>query len=142
MYLTGIAGGPPADYAAVALGKLARAPERISLSDAAAVPLAGLTALPALRGCVCIERSSHVIELGASGGVGSFAMQIAKALGASVSGVASTSKADFVQILGADDVIDYQKEHVADHGKTWDVIVDAYGGYDSSEFNGLLAPRS
>jgi NADPH:quinone reductase-like Zn-dependent oxidoreductase len=107
--------------------KLVRKPSGISFEQAAAVPVSGVTALQALRDKANVQPGDTVLVIGAAGGVGTFAVQIAKAFGATVTGVASTSKLDLVRSIGADDVIDYTREDFTDGSRTWDVIVDTAG---------------
>src|SRR4051794_24655575 len=110
----GIGGGTFAEYAAAPAGKLAAKPVNVSFEQAAAVPVSGLTALQAVRDHGHVGAGQQVLIIGASGGVGSFAVQIAKAFGAAVTGVASTAKLDMVRALGADSVLDHTREDFAD----------------------------
>ena len=103
----GIATGSFAEYAVADADKLASSRATSSFEQAAVSTISGITALQALTTVGRVEPGQHVLVIGASGGVGSFAVQIAKALGATVTGVASTSKLDFVSSLGADAVVDY-----------------------------------
>ena len=105
-----------AEYAAARPGKLARKPANLSFEQAAAVPISGVTALQAVRDHGRVQAGQKVLIIGASGGVGTFAVQIAKAFGAEVTGVCSTAKVDMVRALGADHVIDYTREDFADGG--------------------------
>ena len=107
--------------------KLVRKPERLSFEQAAAVPVSGTTAIQALRDKSHVQPGQSVLVIGAGGGVGTFTVQIAKAMGATVTGVASTSKLDLVRSIAADDVIDYTREDFTDGSRTWDVIVDTAG---------------
>jgi NADPH:quinone reductase-like Zn-dependent oxidoreductase len=102
-------------------------PSNLTFEQAAAVPLAGMTALQALRDHGRIEDGQHVLIIGASGGVGTFAVQIAKSLGAEVTGVCSARNVESVRSLGADYVIDYTQDDFADGGKRYDVILQAAG---------------
>jgi NADPH:quinone reductase-like Zn-dependent oxidoreductase len=106
----GICDGSFAEYVGVRTDKLAPKPSNVSFDEAAAVPISGLTALQAVRDQGRVEAGQAVLIVGASGGVGSFAVQIAKAFGGVVTGVCSTAKADLVRALGADHVIDYNRE--------------------------------
>ena len=108
--------GSFAEYAAAPQDRLAAKPANISFEQAAAVPISGVTALQAVRDCGRLRRGEQVMVIGAAGGVGSFAVQIAKAFGATVTGVCSTSKADLVRSLGADDVIDYTHDEIDCNG--------------------------
>lgn len=116
-------------------GAVVPVPENLSLEQAAAVPVAGLTALQALRDTGKLQPGQKVLINGASGGVGTFAVQIAKAMGAEVHGVCSTRNVDRVYALGADRVIDYKKESYIDSGEKYDLIIDNVGNHS------LLANR-
>jgi NADPH:quinone reductase-like Zn-dependent oxidoreductase len=107
--------------------KLACKPANQSYEQAAALPVSGLTALQAVRDHAQVQSGDSVLVLGASGGVGSFAVQIAKALGAEVTGVCSTTKLARVTALGANQVIDYTTEDVTAGGQRFDVILDTGG---------------
>jgi NADPH:quinone reductase-like Zn-dependent oxidoreductase len=122
----GVAPGSFAQYAVGRADKLVRKPANLSFEEAAVVPISGLTALDALT-VGRVSPGQHVLVIGASGGVGSYAVQIAKALGAEVTGVASTSKLDLVRALGADHVIDYKREDFAAGPNRYDVIIDIAG---------------
>jgi hypothetical protein len=113
----GIAEGSFAEYARARAGKLAPKPSILTFAQAAAVPVSGLTALQAVRDRGHVQAGQQVLVIGASGGVGTFAVQIAKAYGADVTGVCSTAKADVVKSIGADRVIDYTREDIADGGQ-------------------------
>jgi NADPH:quinone reductase-like Zn-dependent oxidoreductase len=112
-----------AEYAAVSAEGLVPKPGNLSFEQAAAVPLAGLTAAQALRGRV--EPGQRVLVNGASGGVGTFAVQIAKALGAEVTALCSAKNVELVRSLGADDVVDYTREDFTRREATYDLVVDA-----------------
>ena len=114
--------GSFAEYAVAPVSRLARKPQGISFTDAAAVPISGGTALQGLRG---VQPGQRVLVTGAGGGVGSYGVQIAKALGAHVTGVCSTRKVELVRSLGADEVFDYT---IADFTGTYDLILDCGGG--------------
>jgi len=114
-----------AEYASVPAAQVALKPASMSFEQAAAIPLAGLTALQGLRDHGRLEPGQRVLINGASGGVGSFAVQIAKAWGAQVTGVCSTRNLDLVRSLGADAVIDYTQEDFAQTGVRYDLIFDA-----------------
>ena len=137
----GICNGSFAEYASAGVDKLARRPANLSFEQAAAVPISGLTALQAVRDHAKVEPGEKVLVVGASGGVGSFAVQIAKAFGAEVTGVASTAKTDTVRALGADDVIDYSREDFASGGRQYDVILDTGGNRRLSDLRRALTPR-
>jgi len=129
--------GAFAEYVAVeAGGPLVAKPRNVSFEDAAGLPIAALTALQALRDKGQLQRGQRVLINGASGGVGTYAVQIAKAMGAQVTGVCSTRNVELVSSLGADDVIDYTKDDYTERGQRWDVIVDNVGNHS------LLANRS
>ena len=133
----GIARGSFAEYAAARADKLALKPARLSFEQAAAVPVSGLTALQALRSGQA-RAGQRVLVIGASGGVGTFAVQIAHALGAEVTGVASTAKADLVRSIGADHVIDYTRDDFAAGPQRYDVILDIGGNAPLSRLHRAL----
>jgi NADPH:quinone reductase-like Zn-dependent oxidoreductase len=114
-----------AEYACAPEKALALKPSNLSFEEAATIPVSGLAALQALQDVGQLQTGQKVLVLGASGGVGSFAVQIAKALGAEVTGVASTHKAEMVAKLGADHVIDYTQTDVTLAGNQYDLILDA-----------------
>ncbi|HEX6131816.1 MAG TPA: NAD(P)-dependent alcohol dehydrogenase, partial [Actinomycetota bacterium] len=123
----GIVEGSFAELAVARPDKLVRKPANVSLEQAAAVPISGLTALQALRDEGRVRPGQRVLIVGAGGGVGTFAVQIARAFGAHVTGVAGSDKLDLVRSIGADVVIDYTREDFADGARAWDVIVDTAG---------------
>jgi NADPH:quinone reductase-like Zn-dependent oxidoreductase len=137
----GIAEGSFAELARAPREKLARKPARLSFDEAAAVPISGLTALQAIRDVGRLQPGQNVLVLGAAGGVGTLAVQIAKALGARVTGVCSASKTDLVRSLGADDVIDYTREEFTDGTRRWDLIVDTAGRRSLSRLRRALTPK-
>lgn len=108
-------------------GTLALQPANLSFEQAAAVPVAGLTALQALRDKGRVQRGQNVLINGASGGVGTFAVQIAKSFGAEVTGVCSTANVEMVRSIGADRVIDYTREDFARGGRNYDLMIDIAG---------------
>ncbi|SFR92995.1 NADPH:quinone reductase [Microbacterium sp. cf046] len=116
--------GTLADYACVPAENLVPVPANVSVVDAAAVPTSALAALQALRKIANVQPGQTVLVTGASGGVGSFAVQIAKAFGAEVTGVCSTGNVELVHSLGADHVIDYTRTDFARAAKRYDVILD------------------
>jgi NADPH:quinone reductase-like Zn-dependent oxidoreductase len=130
-----------AQYAAVRAGKLAPKPANLSFDQAATVPVSGGTALQAVRDRGRIRTGEKVLVIGASGGVGSFAVQIAKAFGADVTGVCSPTKLDLVRALGADAVLDYTREDFAADGPRYDVILDIGGNARLSRLRRALTPR-
>ncbi|MEU7888188.1 NAD(P)-dependent alcohol dehydrogenase [Microbispora bryophytorum] len=134
-------GGSLAEYAKAPQDRLAPKPADLTFEQAAAVPVSGMTALQAVRDVAGVRPGQRVLVIGASGGVGSFAVQIAKALGASVTGVCAAAKAEFVRSLGADDVIDYAHEEIDRDGARYDVVVDTAGNRPLSLLRRALTPR-
>jgi NADPH:quinone reductase-like Zn-dependent oxidoreductase len=112
----GICDGAFAEYATARTDKIAPKPANLTFEQAATVPTSGSTALQALRDAGKVQPGQTVLIIGAAGGVGSFAVQIAKAFGAHVTGVCSTTKVDLVRSIGADDVIDYTRDDFAEAG--------------------------
>ena len=137
----GIGSGSFAEYAAAREDKLARTPTNLTLEQAAVVPISGLTALHALRDTGHVEAGQNVLIVGASGGVGSYAVQIAKSFGANVTGVCSTAKIDLVRSLGADQVIDYTQADFADGTEHYDVIIDIGGSSPTSRLRRALTHK-
>ena len=137
----GIAEGSFAEYARARADKLAPKPHGLSFEQAAAVSVSALTALQGLRDHGRVAPGQQVLIIGASGGVGSFAVQIAKALGAEVTGVCSTAKVEMVRSLGADHVIDYTRDDIAASGQRYDVILDTGGNRSLSALRRALTPR-
>jgi len=135
------AGRAYAEYAAVDCQQLAKAPASIELAVAAAVPLAAQTALQALRDDANLKAGQTVLINGASGGVGVFAVQIAKILGAQVTAVCSHRNVELVTELGADRVIDYTKTELVDLDEQFDVIFDVFGNYRFEQLKELLSAR-
>ena len=123
--LPNTAGGGYAEYAVAAEGSIAAVPPGLTLGEAAGVPLAALTALQALRDRANLASGSRVLVNGASGGVGTFAVQVSRAMGARVTGVASGRNADLVRGLGADEVLDYNREDVTAVEARYDAVFDA-----------------
>ena len=123
----GVCSGAFAEYALASPGKLTLKPANLSFEAAAAVPVAAFTALQGLRDTGQIQAGQKVLVNGASGGVGTFAVQIAKAFGAEVTGVCSTPKLDMVRSIGADHVVDYTREDFTRNGQHYDLIYDAVG---------------
>ena len=119
--------GAFAEYVAVPANRVVRKPAGVSFAQAAVVPVSACTALRALRDNGRLTAGQRVLVLGASGGVGSYAVQIAKALGAEVTGVCSTAKLEYVRSLGADHVLDYTSADPVDGTATYDLIVDTGG---------------
>jgi len=116
-------------------------PANLSFEQAAALPVSGVTALRAIREEGHVQPGQSVLVIGAAGGVGSLAVQIAKAEGAKVTAVSSTSKEDLVRSLGADDVIDYTREDFTDGSRRWDVIIDTAGRRPLSRLRRALTPK-
>jgi NADPH:quinone reductase-like Zn-dependent oxidoreductase len=137
----GIAEGAFAGYACAQPGKLAHRPEGLTAVQAAAVSVSALTALQAVRDHGHVQAGQKVLVIGASGGVGTFAVQIAKAYGADVTGVCSTTKTDLVQSIGADYVIDYTRAEIADGAHRYDVIIDTGGNRPLRQLRGALTSR-
>src|SRR6201989_2653488 len=133
----GIGQGSFAEYACARPDKLARKPAGLTFAQAAAVAVSGLTALQGLRDAGRLRPGQHVLIIGASGGVGTFAVQIAKALGARVTGVCSTAKAGLVSSIGADHVLDYTRDDLAVGPQRYDLILDIGGNAPLS-----LLPRA
>jgi NADPH:quinone reductase-like Zn-dependent oxidoreductase len=130
-----------AEYACAAEDKFAIKPANLSFEQAAAVPSAAIAALQGLRDEGNLQAGQKVLINGASGGVGTFAVQIAKAFGAEVTGVCSTRNADLVRSIGADHVIDYTKESFAKSGQRYDLIVDNVGNHSFSDCRRALTPQ-
>ena len=136
----GSSNGSYAEYAAASEDKLALKPANLTFEQAAAVPMAGLVALQALRDHGKVGPGQKVLINGASGGIGTFAVQIAKALGAEVTGVASTRNIDLVRSIGADHVIDYTREDFTQNGQQYDFILDNVSNHSLSDLRRSLTP--
>jgi NADPH:quinone reductase-like Zn-dependent oxidoreductase len=130
--------GAFADYAATSEDNLARKPANLTFEQAAAVPTSALAALQALRDAGGIKAGQQVLLVGASGGVGLYAVQIAKSFGAEVTGVCSTAKVDMVRSLGADHVIDYSQEDFTQSGQQYDLILVMGGNHSLSQLRQVL----
>jgi NADPH:quinone reductase-like Zn-dependent oxidoreductase len=137
----GLGKGSFAEYACAAESNLAIKPETLSFDQAAAVPIAGLTALQGLRDSGKIQPGQRVLINGAAGGVGTFSVQIGKWLGAHVTGVCSTRNVALVQSLGADRVIDYTNSDFTQSGEHWDVIFDLVNNHPLSAIRRVLEPK-
>lgn len=135
----GFGKGAFAEYAVVRADKLARKPVNLSFEQAAVVPVSAVTALQGLD-AGRVEQGQKVLIIGASGGVGSYAVQLAKAFGAQVTGVCSTAKLDLVRSLGADHVIDYTRGDFADGTHRYDLILDIAGNPTLSRLRHALTP--
>src|SRR2546421_10265420 len=134
-------GGAFAEYICPrATRAVALKPANLTFEQAASVNIAGITALQALRDQGNVQAGQKVLINGASGGVGTFAVQIAKSLGADVTGVCSTRNVDLVKSLGADHVIDYTKEDFTKSAERYDVMLDNVGNHSLSECKGVLTP--
>lgn len=132
--------GAFAEYVCIPTTAIVHKPENLTFEEAAAVPLAGQTALQGLRDRGQIKAGQHVLINGASGGVGTFAIQIAKALGAEVTGVCSTRNLDMVTSLGAGDVIDYTKDDFTRQSKKYDLVFDLVGNHPVASLKRALKP--
>jgi NADPH:quinone reductase-like Zn-dependent oxidoreductase len=137
----GVAGGSFAELAIAKPDKMVRKPARLSFEQAASVPISAVTALQALRDKAKVHPGQKVLIIGAGGGVGTFALQIAKALEAEVTGVCSTSKMELARSIGADEVIDYTRQDFADGSRHWDVIIDTAGRRPLRTLRRALTPR-
>ncbi|MQB01433.1 MAG: zinc-binding dehydrogenase [Actinobacteria bacterium] len=137
----GIGMGSYAEYTRVPEDKLAPKPANVTFEQAAVVPISGLTALQAVRDSGNVQPGQKVLIIGASGGVGTFAVQIAKSFGAHVTGVCSTTKVDLVRSLGADHVINYTHEDFAEGDQRYDVILDTGGHSSLSHLRRALTPK-
>ena len=137
----GACSGAFAEYACARESALASKPTNVSFEQAASVPVAGLTALQGLRDKGQIQRGQKVLINGAAGGVGTFAVQIAKAFGAEVTGVCSTRNVEMVRSIGADTVIDYAREDFTSSGQHYDVIFDLVANHSFSEHRRALTPN-
>ncbi len=137
----GIARGSFAEYAAAREDKLAPKPARLSFEQAAVVAVSGLAAIQGLRDAGRIQAGQKVLIIGASGGVGTYAVQLAKAFGAKVTGVCSTAKAGLVRSIAADHVIDYTREDFADGRQHYDLILDIGGNSPLSRLRRALTPK-
>lgn len=137
----GTGNGSFAEYTAAPADQLAPKPTNLSFEQAAAVPVSGLTALQGVRDQGQVEAGQNVLIVGASGGVGTFAVQIAKAFGAEVTGVCSTAKADMVRSTGADHVIDHTLYDFSDGEQRYDVVLDIGGNRPLSRLRRALTPK-
>jgi NADPH:quinone reductase-like Zn-dependent oxidoreductase len=137
----GVAPGSLAEHAVARESRLALKPSNLSFTQAAVVPVSGATALRALVDVGRVQAGQSVLVIGASGGVGTYAVQLAKAFGAEVTGVCSASKADLVSSLGADHVLDYGADDFADGTRRYDLIIDIAGNPSLGRLRQALAPR-
>jgi NADPH:quinone reductase-like Zn-dependent oxidoreductase len=138
----GTSGASWAEFAPARDVRLAPKPSRLTFEEAAAVPVAAVTALQALRDHGRVRAGQKVLINGASGGVGTFAVQIAKAFGAEVTGVCCTRNLDLVRSLGVDHVVDYTTEDFTRPGERYDVIIDIAGSRSFSELRRVMNPRA
>jgi NADPH:quinone reductase-like Zn-dependent oxidoreductase len=136
-----LARGALAEYVCVRERALQRKPANVSFAAAATLPIAGLTALHALRNKGDVQPGQKVLINGASGGIGTFAVQLAKAFGAEVTAVCSTRHLDTVRSIGADHVIDYTKEDFTRNGQQYDLIVDIAANHSISDYKRALGPQ-
>jgi NADPH:quinone reductase-like Zn-dependent oxidoreductase len=137
----GTADGTFAEYACTTPDRLARKPANLTFEQAAAVPISGCTALQGLRDLGRLAPGERVLIIGAAGGVGSFAIQIAKASEAHVTGVCSTSKTELVHSLGADETIDYTRDDFTDGSRRYDLILDTAGNRPLRQLRRALTPN-
>jgi len=135
----GVCEGAFAEYARSREDGLAPKPANLAFEEAAAVPTSAATALQGLRDVGRVEAGQKVLIIGAGGGVGAFAVQLAKAFGAEVTGVCSAAKADLVRSIGADDVVDYTREDFADSARRYDLILDTAGNRSLSHLRRALS---
>jgi NADPH:quinone reductase-like Zn-dependent oxidoreductase len=138
-----VMGTTKGSFAELAIAKaddLVQKPAKLSFEEAGALPISGITALRAIRDEANVQPGQTVLVIGAAGGVGSLVVQVAKAYGAKVTAVCSTSKEDLVRSIGADDVIDYTREDFTDGSRRWDVIIDTAGRRPLSQLRRALTP--
>ena len=132
--------GSFAQFACARPDRLAPRPANLAPEQAAAVPISGVTALQALRDAGGVQQRQKVLIIGAAGGVGTFAVQLAKTFGAAVTGVCSTTKLELVRSIGADQVIDYTRQDFADGAQSYDLIVDTAGNRPLWQLRRALSP--
>lgn len=137
----GMCRGAFAEYACASESALVIKPDNVTFEQAASIPIAGLTALQGLRDKGKIEPEQKVLINGASGGVGTFAVQIAKSFGADITGVCSTKNVEMVREIGADRVIDYTQENFTDGEQRYDLILDCYATHSLSTIRHVLNPK-
>ncbi|HSO54488.1 MAG TPA: NAD(P)-dependent alcohol dehydrogenase [Actinomycetes bacterium] len=133
--------GSFAEYAVAPADQLAAKPVALSFEEAAVVPISGFAALQAVRDVGEVQAGQRILVIGAAGAVGWFAVQLAKAFGAQVTGVASTSQLELVGSIGADEVIDYTRTDVTDGTRQWDVIIDTGGRRTLAQLRRALTPK-
>jgi NADPH:quinone reductase-like Zn-dependent oxidoreductase len=137
----GLCKGAFAEYACALEAQLVRKPENLSFDQAAAVPVAGLTALQGLRDKGRLQPGQKILINGAAGGIGTFAVQIAKSFGVNVTGVCSTKNVELLRSLGADRVIDYTRDDFAQDSERYDLLLDNVGNRTLSAMRRVLAPN-
>src|SRR5215469_9048718 len=137
----GVCRGAFAEYACASEAKVVLKPGSLSFEQAAALPIAGLTALQGLRDKGRLQPGQKILINGAAGGIGTFAVQMAKSFGANVTGVCSTKNVDLVRSLGADRVIDYTSEDFTQGGERYDLLLDNVGNRSLSEMRRVLTPN-
>ena len=137
----GWADGSYAEYASAPEDHFARKPAGVGFEQAGVVPISGFAALQALRDVGQVQPGQRVLVIGAAGGVGAYAVQLAKAFGARVTGVASTTQLELVRSIGADEVVDYTREDVTDGARRWDLVVDTAGHRSLSRLRRALTPK-
>jgi NADPH:quinone reductase-like Zn-dependent oxidoreductase len=137
----GTCDGSFAEYACAKAERFAPRPSNLCFEQAAAVPVSGMTALNGLRDAGKLRPEQKALIIGAAGGVGTYAVQLAKAFGAVVTGVCSTSKADLVRAIGADEVIDYTRADFTDGARQFDLILDTAGRRPLSQLRRALTPQ-
>lgn len=137
----GMCRGALSEYVCTPALAVARKPEDVTFEEAAAVPIAGLTALQGLRDKGQLQPGHKVLVNGAAGGVGTFALQLAKYFGAELTGVCSTKNIDLVRSLGADHVIDYTSQAFTKSDQHYDLVLDCVGNHSVAELRGVLKPR-
>lgn len=137
----GLCKGAFAEYACAREDRLVPKPESVSFEQAAAVPIAGLTALQGLRDKGHLQSGQKILINGAAGGIGTFAVQIAKSFGANVTGVCSTKNVEMVRSLGADRVIDYTRDDFTQDGQRYDLLLDNVGNRRLSAMRRVLSPN-
>ena len=136
----GAAPGSFAELVVATEDQLVRKPANVTFAEAAAVPVAGITAVQALRDLANLQAGQRLLVNGASGGVGSFAVQIGKAWGATVTGVTSTHNVERVRDIGADEVVDYTRDDFVGAGQRYDVVFDNVGNRSESELGRITVP--
>ena len=137
----GVARGAFAEYVCAKEKQLGLKPENASFEQAAAIPIAGITSLQGIRDKCRLEPGQKILINGAAGGVGSFAVQIAKNFGAHITGVCSAKSVDLVRSLGADDVIDYTREDFTRRSERYDALFDCVGNRSLSDCRRVMAPK-